>query len=156
MRARGSGVIANVSSIAGLVARPFGGLYSASKHAVEAVSEALHYEVSPFGIRVVLIEPGQYATRLVDNALLGSGFDRNSPYRERSDRFDEAMKRLVPGGDRPGPEEVAEIIRRAVHAEPHKLRHLAGSDAELIASAYRQLDFEDYEHAMRAQLDWWD
>ena len=68
MRERGSGVIVNVSSIAGLVARPFGGAYSASKHALEAISEALHHELRPFGIRVAVVEPGQFETALLANA----------------------------------------------------------------------------------------
>ena len=71
MRARKRGTIVNLSSIAGIVARPFGGLYSATKHAIEAISEALHFEAAPLGIRVVLIQPGSYATRLIENAIDG-------------------------------------------------------------------------------------
>ncbi len=156
MRVRRRGTIVNVSSIAGIVARPYGGLYAASKHALEAISEALHLEVQPFGVRVVLIEPGQYGTQLLDNAIVGSGFTPSSPYWERSERFDVAIKRLRPGGVAGSPREVAELIRSAVHDEQPRLRYLAGGDAETIAGAYRQLSFEDYERAMRQTLDWWE
>ncbi|MFM8410045.1 MAG: SDR family NAD(P)-dependent oxidoreductase, partial [Alphaproteobacteria bacterium] len=54
-RARGSGVVVNVSSIAGLVAVPYGGAYAASKHAIEALTEALHYEMKGFGLRFALV-----------------------------------------------------------------------------------------------------
>src|SRR6185503_16585454 len=80
MRARRRGTIVNLSSIAGIVARPFGGLYSATKHALEAITESLHFEAAPLGIRVVLIEPGAYGTRLLDNAFNGRGFGPTSPY----------------------------------------------------------------------------
>ncbi len=156
MRARRGGTIVNVSSIAGIVARPYGGLYAASKHALEAISEALHFEVQPFGVRVVLIEPGQYGTRLLDNAIVGNGFTPASPYWERAERFDEAIKKLRPGGVAGSAREVAELIHRAVH-DPHpKLRYLAGGDADTIAATYRSLAFEDYERTMRQALDWFD
>ena len=156
MRARRSGTIVNVSSIAGIVARPYGGLYAASKHALEAISEALHFEVQPFGVRVVLIEPGQYGTRLLDNAIVGDGFTEASPYWQRAERFDEAIKKLRPGGVAGSAREVAELIHRAVH-DPHpKLRYLAGGDADTIAATYRSLAFEDYERTMRQALDWFD
>src|SRR5262249_9484426 len=80
MRARRRGTIVNLSSIAGLVARPFGGLYSASKHALEAISEALHFEAAPHGVRIVVIEPGQYGTRLLDNAFTARRFGPSSAY----------------------------------------------------------------------------
>ncbi|HZR83515.1 MAG TPA: SDR family oxidoreductase [Candidatus Binatia bacterium] len=156
MRERRSGTIVNVSSIAGLVSRPFGGFYAASKHALEAISEALHYEVQPFGIRVVLIEPGQYRTQLLDNAYTGRAFTPQSPYWERSSQFDEVVKRLVPGGEAPGPDDVAQLIHRAVHDPEPKLRYLAGDDAKMIAGAYRGMEFEAYEQAMRQALDWYD
>ena len=156
MRARGAGTIVNVSSIAGRVSRPYGGYYAASKHAVEAITEALYYEVAPHGIRVALVEPGQYATRLLDNAWNGARFTPASPYWERSTRFDERVRRLVPGDALPEPDDVAQLICDVALAERPALRHLAGADAQMIAGAYRQLDFEAYEQAMRQALDWWD
>ncbi|MBM4245048.1 MAG: SDR family oxidoreductase [Deltaproteobacteria bacterium] len=156
MRERRCGTIVNVSSIAGIVARPYGGLYAASKHALEAVSEALHFEVQPFGVRVVLVEPGQYGTRLLDNALFGESFAPGSPYWERATRFEAAIKKLRPGGVAGGAHEVAGLIYHAVH-DPHpKLRYLAGGDAETIAATYRSLAFEEYERTMRRALDWFD
>jgi short-subunit dehydrogenase len=62
MRERGSGTIVNVASLAGRVAPPLGGVYAASKWAVEGMSEALHYELGHFGVRVRLVEPGFFAT----------------------------------------------------------------------------------------------
>jgi NAD(P)-dependent dehydrogenase (short-subunit alcohol dehydrogenase family) len=156
MRQRGRGTIVNVSSIAGLVARPFGGYYSATKHALEAISEALHFEVRPFGVRVVLIEPGQYDTRLLDNAFDGRGFDPKSPYWEASNRFDDKLGNLRPGGHKADPREVADLIYAAVHDPTPRLRYLAGEDAKLIATAYREMEFETYEELMRQTLDWTD
>jgi NAD(P)-dependent dehydrogenase (short-subunit alcohol dehydrogenase family) len=156
MRDRRAGTIVNVSSIAGLVSRPYGGYYAASKHALEAITEALHYEVAPFGIRVALIEPGQYATRLLDNAWNGRRFTPASPYWERSALFDERIKRLVPDGERADPDEVARLICEAALGEQPGLRRLAGSDAHMIVGTYRQMEFEGFERAMREALDWWD
>jgi NAD(P)-dependent dehydrogenase (short-subunit alcohol dehydrogenase family) len=154
MRGRGAGTIVNVSSVAGVVARPFGGLYAASKHALEAISEALHYEVEPFGIRVVLIEPGQYATSLLEKAMVARRFTPRSPYWEVSEEFDRAVRRLVPGGERADPQEVADRIYEAVHDPTPRLRYLVGADAELIVSVYRQKSFEEFEQIMRETLDW--
>lgn len=156
MRARQRGTIVNVSSVAGIVARPFGGFYSASKHALEAMTEALHFEVQPFGIRVVLVEPGQYGTALLDNAYHGRGFTAASPYWQRSAELDARMTRLVPDGRRADPSEVADIVHAAVNDPAPRLRYLAGQDATMIVTAYRQMDFEQYERAMRTSLDWWD
>lgn len=87
MRARRSGHILNLTSIAGLVAFPGNGLYNASKFALEGFTEALHHEVKPFGVRVTLVEPGAFrtdfagsaamkaATRIADYAELDAGLD---------------------------------------------------------------------------------
>jgi NAD(P)-dependent dehydrogenase (short-subunit alcohol dehydrogenase family) len=155
MRERRSGVIVNVSSVAGLVARPFGGLYSASKHAVEALSEALHLELKQFGIRVAVVEPGQFSTALADNAIFAAKFDESSPYWEVSQRFDLALTRLAPGGA-PEPDPVIETIVHVADDPDAPLRHVVGADAELIMSVRRAGDFEHYEETMRDALEWWD
>ena len=155
LRGRGRGTVVNVSSVAGIVARPFGGLYSASKHALEAISEALYYEVKPFGVRVVLVEPGQYATTLQENMVTAPRFTAASPYWQRSQAFDVHVRKLA-GGAPADPEEVARMIYDAVHDPQPRLRYLAGADAHLAVGAYRQMEFEQFEQAMRGAMDWWD
>ncbi len=73
MRARRRGFVVNISSVGGLVAHPGSGFYAASKFAVEAVSEALSKEVAPLGIRVLLVEPGPFRTRFLDNSQGAAG-----------------------------------------------------------------------------------
>ena len=73
MRARRRGFVVNISSVGGLVAHPGSGFYAASKFAVEAVSEALSKEVAPLGIRVLLVEPGPFRTKFLDNSQGDSG-----------------------------------------------------------------------------------
>ena len=154
MRERGSGVIVNVSSIAGLVARPFAGAYSASKHALEAISESLHHELRPFGVRIAVVEPGQFETDLLANATIAAGFGPDSPYRESSDSFDVAVRGLVADG-KPAPAEVVAETIVAVAFDPDAgLRHLVGSDAELVMSVRRSGDFEHFDKTLRAALDW--
>jgi NAD(P)-dependent dehydrogenase (short-subunit alcohol dehydrogenase family) len=156
MRAQGSGVIVNVGSLAGLVARPFGGLYSATKHAVEAISEALHFECAPYGIRVAVVEPGQFETELLNNAITATQFTNDSIYKAASDRFDEALERLSPDGLRAPPEVVAELIVAIAEDDDAGLRHLIGADADLVWSVRNGSTFEQYEQTIRSALDWWE
>ena len=156
MRAQGSGVIVNVGSLAGLVSRPYGGLYSATKHAVEAISEALHFECAPFGVRVAVLEPGQFETELLNNAIVAARFDDDSIYKAASDRFDAALQRLAPDGKRAPAEVVAEAIVAVAEDDEATLRHVIGSDAELVWSVRSGSTFEEYEQTMRAALDWWE
>ncbi len=156
MRERGSGVIVNVSSIAGLVSAPFAGLYAASKHAVEAITESLHYEVRPFGVRVAVIEPGGFATEFGANRIEASAFTSVSPYRGAADRFEVALDKLAPDGEPGDPQVVADEIVRVATDGASPLRTLVGGDAELVMAARRATDFEGFEQAMRSTLDWWD
>jgi len=156
MRKRRAGTIVTLSSLAGIVARPYGGFYSASKHAIEAIVEALHFEVQQFGIRVVLVEPGQYATRLLDNAFKGAHFTPDSPYWETSNRFDRALEKLHPDGKLGDPQEVADLVYKIANDPSPKLRYLAGEDARTIAAAYRSMEFEAFEQMSRQMLEWKD
>jgi len=155
MRQRGGGVIVNVGSIAGLVSRPFGGLYAASKHAIEAITDALHYELKAFGIRVAVVEPGQYATALLDNASDAAAFGPESPYRASAEEFDTKIRTLNPDGQLADPQEVADAIVRVATDGGAPVHTLLGSDAHLIVEARAGGDFETFEQTMRTTLDWW-
>jgi short-subunit dehydrogenase len=76
MRARGSGVIVNLGSAAGLVTPPTGCPYAMTKYAVESLCDALRPEVTPFGVRVVLIEPGAVRTQFLATASCWDAFMR--------------------------------------------------------------------------------
>lgn len=154
MRAQGSGVIVNVSSLAGLVSQPFGGVYSMTKWALEAMTEALHYELSPTGIRARLIEPGGFPTAFDGNRDVVKRPD--SPYADLEAKWDVAYANL-PGRDTPAdPEDVATAIFEAATQPDHPLRRLVGADAELIGSLRKQLDDASFEHTVRSALDFWE
>ena len=156
MREQKSGTIVNVSSLAGRVVAPYGGIYSASKYALEAASEALHYELHPFGIRVLLIEPGGFETAIESNRRLSRRFTEGSPYLELEQRFEQSLTRLPGGNERGDAQAVAEAIYNAVNTDQPKLRYLVGEDAQAIGGLRQQMDDEQFEQAMRKTLDFWD
>lgn len=149
-RRRGSGVIVNVSSIQGRVATPLEGAYSASKFALEALSETLHYELGHFGIRVVIVEPGYIAPGMKhSDEHLGDGV-----YDELRRQWSGNDVKLV--GERPGPEIVGRAIAAAIRDPATPLRVPVGGDADLVLGVRRQLDDAAFEAAMRSTLglDW--
>jgi NAD(P)-dependent dehydrogenase (short-subunit alcohol dehydrogenase family) len=156
MRSQGSGAIINVGSIAGKVTAPFGGIYAGSKHAVEALSDALHYELHPFGIRVVLIEPGAFETEILDNLCPARRFTDRSVYLEADRRFAEAREKLPGGSQRADAQIVAGVIVDAAKAEQPERRYLVGQDAELTAGMHKKMSDEEFEKAIRTMLDFWD
>jgi NAD(P)-dependent dehydrogenase (short-subunit alcohol dehydrogenase family) len=93
LRAQRSGVIINMSSLAGRIPLPFQGFYSATKFAIEAYSEALRMEVRPFGIAVTMIEPGDFATSFTSNRRMTDESVAASPYHEPAKRAVAIMAR---------------------------------------------------------------
>lgn len=154
-RTRGSGAIVNVSSVAGIVGVPFGGAYAASKHALEALSEALHFEVAYAGIRVRLVEPGRFDTGFGDRAWTPDGWEETPDF-ERAQRFRDSQAALGGGGPAADPQEVADAIVRALLEPETPFRQFVGDDAQLIHHVKTTSTFEDFEAAMRTTLDWHD
>lgn len=152
---QGGGVIVNVGSISGLVGVPYSGLYAASKHAVEAITEAMHFELAVHRVHVRVVEPGQFATSLGDNSVVVAGMPEGSADFERWQRFRTATRGLV-GGSPADPAAVASAIYQAATEEPGRLRYLVGGDAELIAGTKAAMSFEEFEATMRTALGWWD
>jgi NAD(P)-dependent dehydrogenase (short-subunit alcohol dehydrogenase family) len=151
MRARGEGLIVNLSSVAGHISAPFTGAYSASKHAVEALTESLWFELRPFGVRVVLIEPGAFTTSFGDNVIVEPAYGEDSPYRPIAARFSAAMAGFRQGPPQ-DPQEVADLILAAAADPDPKLRYLAGDDARMLVPLYRSMDFEGFAGVMLQRL----
>ena len=145
MRRRRSGTIVNVSSIAGRLAAPGSGYYSATKFAVGGLSDALRKEVGPLGIKVILVEPGAFQTDFAGRSLRQS-VDRIVDYDDTAGR--RRKENDMTHGRQPGdPARAAQAIIDAVgHAEA-PARFLLGSDAVKIVGG--ELD------AQRAELDRW-
>ena len=126
MREQRTGRIINISSIAGKLSTPVNGTYAATKFALEALSDALQMELAPFGIQVVLVEPGAIKTRFDDTAQAHAQnilLNPASPYRslyKQGDQFAASMRK-----DEPGPDIVSEVIERAMKAVTPKTRYLA-------------------------------
>jgi NAD(P)-dependent dehydrogenase (short-subunit alcohol dehydrogenase family) len=155
MRSQGSGTIVTVGSLAGKATLPFSGIYSASKHAVEALNDALHYELQPFGIRVVLIEPGGFETEIETNSRPARRFTEGSVYLEGQRRFAEALERLPGGWLRADAKLVADVIVDVAKAAQPQRRYLVGQDAELIGGLHKKMSDEEFEKAIRTMLDWY-
>ncbi len=131
MRERGSGAIVNVSSIGGRIGLPFQGLYSATKFAVEGLTESLRMEVHRFGIRVVLVEPGDFATGFTDNRRPVRRAEENGAY---ADAYRAALA-VVEKDERGGasPEAIARLVERILVARSPRLRYTVGAAFQRIA-----------------------
>ncbi len=136
MRKRKSGTIVNVGSVAGRVGSPAGGAYAASKFALEGLSKVMRMEVAPFGVRVVLIEPGLFRTDLFRSRAVGArSLDPRSPYNGYASRISaNSSGKQRWGGD---PSRVAQVIGRALESRHPRQRYQAGLDAKVLNLAVR-------------------
>jgi NAD(P)-dependent dehydrogenase (short-subunit alcohol dehydrogenase family) len=148
-RARGSGVLVNVSSVQGRIGTPLEGVYAASKHALEALSEALHYELGHFGIRVVIIEPGYIAPGMKHSV------DHTGPeaYRGLHEQWSGTAETLSGPGGRPGPELVGHAVADALEDPSTPLRVEVGDDATMVLALRRAQSDAEFEATMRQALD---
>jgi NADP-dependent 3-hydroxy acid dehydrogenase YdfG len=125
MRAAGRGRIVNISSMGGRIVFPTGGWYHASKYAVEALSDALRVEVAPFGVTVVVVEPGLIRTEFESVASGGLAAEAASgPYAELRRNSDEVMRAAYRSRVGAPPEVVADVIRKAVEARRPRTRYV--------------------------------
>jgi NADP-dependent 3-hydroxy acid dehydrogenase YdfG len=125
MRAAGRGRIVNISSMGGRVVFPTGGWYHASKYAVEALSDALRVEVAPFGVTVVLVEPGLIRTEFESVASGGlAPQEASGPYEQLRRTADEVMRQAYRSRAGAPPAAVADVIRKAVEARRPRTRYV--------------------------------
>lgn len=133
MRAAGGGTIVNVSSMGGRFTLPGGGWYHASKHALEALSDALRFEVAPFGVDVVLIEPGLIRTEFAPTAV-GTAEDAKDPGGPYAGMVAGVQGRIASSYRRSAaaPEAVAAVIDRAIRARSPRTRYRVTLGARLL------------------------
>jgi NAD(P)-dependent dehydrogenase (short-subunit alcohol dehydrogenase family) len=148
MRRQKSGIIVNISSVAGRFDYPGGSAYVSTKFAVEGLSESMAYELEPFGIKVVLVEPGFIKTTIGNNMVTAKkSQDANSPYSQLT----ENMVSFIEHGSETGspPDVVAKAVLKAVTSENPNLRYLAGKDVEKWLEAKRGMSDEEFHEMIK-------
>jgi len=151
MRRQKSGTIVNISSGIGRFGIPGGSAYVSTKFAVEGLSESMSYELEPFGIKVIIVEPGVIRTNFGNGLVIAKkSQDPNSPYtqlmRKMATSFEEMMKNAS------SPDLVAKVVLDAVRNESPNLRYLAGNDVEAWLGSKRNMSDEEFYKMMKQNL----
>ena len=143
MRKQKSGTIVNVSSVAGRIGFPVSPAYISSKFALEGLSESMRYELSPFGINTIIIEPGVIKTNFMSSTK--KSMKPDSAYKEIADKVIMGISMMAEMGT--PPQEVAKIIIKAIKSENPLPRYTVGNDAAMFLEAKKSktdIEFENY------------
>lgn len=149
------GRIVFMSSVGGRVAMPFTAPYGASKHAIEAIGDALRVELASSNVQVALVEPGSVATPIWDKGRAeAERFDVPDELRQQYGHIPEAMDRMLRGTAERGvpPEQVAETIERALSAPRMRARYVVGRDARVMIAVRRLLPDLVFDRLARRAL----
>jgi NAD(P)-dependent dehydrogenase (short-subunit alcohol dehydrogenase family) len=157
MRDQRWGRIVNISSMGGRLTFPGGGIYHATKHAVEAICDAMRFEVAGFGVDVVCVEPGLIVTGFGDAAArsLEEGASGEGPYGDFNARVGTATEGVYKGPMRRlggGPETVARTIEKAITARRPRSRYKVTPSAKLAIAQRRLVSDRLWDRAMAAQF----
>jgi NAD(P)-dependent dehydrogenase (short-subunit alcohol dehydrogenase family) len=151
MRRQKSGIIVNISSGAGRFGYPGQSAYISTKFAVEGLSESMSYELEPFGIKVVVVEPGVIRTNIVNGMVVAKkSQDPNSPYLQIIQKMAAVLENMMENGS--PPDLVAKVVLNAVTNESPKLRYLAGKDVEAWLDSKRNMSDEEFYKMMKQNL----
>ena len=141
MRKQKSGIIVNISSGAGRMGFPGGSAYVSTKFAVEGLSESMSYELEPFGIKVIIVEPGVIRTNF-NMVIAKKSQDPNSPYSQIMQKMGIGFEEMMKNGS--SPDLVAKVVLDAVRNENPNLRYLAGKDVETWFESKRNMSDEEF------------
>jgi NAD(P)-dependent dehydrogenase (short-subunit alcohol dehydrogenase family) len=151
MRGQKSGTIVNISSGAGRFGFPTGSAYVSTKFAVEGLSESMSYELEPFGIKVVIVEPGVIRTNFGDGLIVAKkSQDANSPYSQMMQRSAAGFEKMMKNAS--SPDVVAKVVLNAIRDENPSLRYLAGSDVETWLGGKRKVADEEFYKMMKQNM----
>jgi len=150
MRAAQRGRIINVSSLSGRVAFPMLSVYAASKHAVEGFSESLRWEVEPFGIDVLVVEPGSLKTALFFGDRRGTNEPASGPYRPLAEAIDRLL--TEDAGKITAPDAVGKAIAALVSDPAPRFRTVIGIDARTLVTLRRMVPARLFASGIRRLL----
>jgi NAD(P)-dependent dehydrogenase (short-subunit alcohol dehydrogenase family) len=151
MRRQKSGTIINISSGAGRFGFPTGSAYVSTKFAVEGLSESMSYELEPFGIKVIIVEPGVIRTNFGDGLIVAKkSQDPNSPYSQMMQRSAAGFEKMMKNAS--SPDVVAKVVLNAIRDENPSLRYLAGSDVETWLGGKRKVADEEFYKMMKQNM----
>ncbi len=136
MRKQNNGLIINITSIAGYMGLPFRGVYSATKGALETVTEAIRMEVKGFGIEVVNVAPGDFATNIASGRYHTPVFE-DSPYKEAYQQNLDLMNAHVDGGS--NPIEMATVIYKIINTPRPKIHYKVGSFMQKLSIVLKRV-----------------
>jgi NAD(P)-dependent dehydrogenase (short-subunit alcohol dehydrogenase family) len=154
MRKQKGGTIVNISSVGGRIGIPGLSAYHSTKFALEGLSESISYELEPFGIKVVLIEPGFIRTNIMNSSIIAKkAQDQKSPYFSLTQQLERSFKAaMVNTSASSTPEVVAKVVVQAITSESPKLRYVVGNDAASIIQARTTLSDTEFGGLIKQQI----
>ena len=150
MRKQSSGNIVNISSVAGRIGFPVSPAYISSKFALEGLSESLRFELMPFGINVIIIEPGVIKTNFFDSMKLSEKSQQDSTYKEITDKVISGVKMMAEMGTHP--KEVADVVIKTLGEEKPLPRYVIGNDAMMFLEAKKMKTDIEFENYLKKEL----
>jgi short-subunit dehydrogenase len=151
MRKQGAGKIVNITSMGGRISIPLSSSYHGSKFALEGLSESIQYELEPFGIKVILIEPGAVGSNFWRNIKIAkSSSDSDSPYSQFGNKILKAFK--VMEQNVISPSVVAKTILDAVTSDNPQLRYVVGEDAAKTIEARKNMPDKEFGELIKKQF----
>lgn len=157
MRRQGWGRVINMSSMGGKLTFPGGGYYHATKHAVEAISDALRFEVQGFGIKVVLVEPGLIKSGFSEAAVGAmSGSESAEVYGEFHEAVAKATKESYEKGPLAKlagvPDDVAEVIEKAIVSKSPRARYTVSGSAKLLLTQRKMMSDRTWDWFLKSNF----
>ena len=150
MRKQGSGTIINVSSVVGRIGFPASPAYISSKFALEGLSESLRFEFAPFGIDVIIIEPGVIKTNFMKNMKMAKKSELDTVYKDITTKVVSGVKMMAEMGT--PPKEVANTIVKAIKDKKPLPRYIVGNDALMFLEAKKSKTDIEFENYLKKEL----
>ena len=152
MRKQRNGRIVNITSMGGRVAVPLNSIYHGTKFALEGVSECIRYELGPFGIKIILVEPGAVGSNFWKNLKMTlESSSPHSPYRQIIDNVSEIFSKMTENVIHPS--EVSKVVVEAVTADNPEFRYIIGKDATMIIDKKENLSEREFEQFIKEQFN---